>query len=186
MGLRLAMAHRFPVLRGAISEDMIREAAFANAQFALLSSLPALIPVLGFVLGGVADILVLTKNQAMLTFKLAAIYDRNVHDRMGIFKEIMPVIGSAFLWRTAARTAVSLAPAPIAALPRTAIAFGGTYLMGQSARYFYERGDHPPPESVKAFQTEARALYRRVNDQLKQRFGRGEASKELPPGSGAA
>ena len=82
-----------------------------------MSSLPALIPVLGLVLGGMADILVLTKNQAMLVFKLAAIYGRDIDDQIAILKEIMPVIGSAFLWRTAARTAVGLAPAPIVGPP---------------------------------------------------------------------
>lgn len=72
-GLRLALAHRFPALRRPISEDLIRETSKVNAQFALMSSLPALVPVLGMFLGGMADILVLTKNQAMLVFKLAAI-----------------------------------------------------------------------------------------------------------------
>jgi uncharacterized protein (DUF697 family) len=53
-----------------------------NAQFALISSLPSLIPVLGFFVGGIADTLVLTKNQAMLVFKLAAIHGRNIDHRI--------------------------------------------------------------------------------------------------------
>jgi uncharacterized protein (DUF697 family) len=177
-GLRIALAHRFPPLRRPVAESLIREASLTNAQFALMSSLPAFIPVLGMFLSGMADILVLTKNQAMLVFKLAAIYGRNIDDRIGILKEITPVVGSAFLWRTAARTAVSLAPAPVAALPKAAIAYAGTYLVGQSARYYYERGDRPPPEVLRSFQVEAKALYSRFNDQLKQRFARGKA---LPP-----
>jgi uncharacterized protein (DUF697 family) len=178
--LRLGLAHRFPALRRPISESLIREASLTNAQFALLSSLPALIPVLGFFLGGMAEILVLTKNQAMLVFKLAAINGRDIDDRLGILKEILPVVGSAFFWRTAARTAVSLAPATVAALPKASIAYMGTYLVGQTARYYYERGDHPPPEVLRSFQAEARALYTRFNDRLKQRFARHEA---LPPPS---
>jgi uncharacterized protein (DUF697 family) len=178
--LRLALAHRFPTLRRAVSEELIRETAFVNAQFALMSSLPALIPVLGFVLGGMADILVLTKNQAMLVFKLAAIHGRNIDDKIGILREIVPVVGSAFLWRTIARTAVMLVPAPVAAIPKATIAYVGTYLVGQSARYYYEQGDRPPPEVLRSFQVEARAAYTRLNDQLKQRFARGEA---LPPPS---
>lgn len=175
---RLALAHQFPTLRRAVAEDLIREAAWVNAQFALMSSLPSLIPVLGFFVGGMADILVLTKNQAMLVFKLAAIYDRNVDDRVGVLKEILPVIGSAFLWRTAARTAVGLAPAPVSALPKAAIAYVGTYLVGQAARYYYEQGDKPPPEVLRAFQAEARRRYQAVNELLKQRFG--GARKALP------
>jgi uncharacterized protein (DUF697 family) len=168
------------VLRRPISEDLIREASRANAQFALMSSLPALIPVLGMFLGGMADILVLTKNQAMLVFKLAAIHGRDIDDRIGILKEILPVIGSAFVWRTAARTAIGFAPAPIAALPKAAVAFLGTYTVGQAARYYYERGDAPPPEVLREFQTEARRLYRTLNDLLKQRLGGGKWT--LPPG----
>jgi uncharacterized protein (DUF697 family) len=139
-----------------------------------------LIPVLGFFVGGMADILVLTKNQAMLVFKLAAIHGRNVDDRIGVLKEIMPVIGSAFLWRTAARTAVGLAPAPISALPKAAIAYVGTFLVGQAARYYYEHGDKPPPEVLRAFQGDARRLYQTVNDLLKERFS--GVRKALPAG----
>lgn len=179
-GLRLALAHRFPALRRSISEDLIRETSRVNAQFALMSSLPALIPVLGMFLGGMADMLVLTKNQAMLVFKLAAIHGRDIDDRIGILKEIMPVVGSAFLWRTAARTAIGFAPAPIAALPKAAVAFLGTYTVGQAARYYYERGDAPPPEIIREFQAEARRRYRAINDALKQRLGSGE--KALPAG----
>jgi len=180
-GLRIGLAYRFPLLRRAVSEDLIREAGLVNAQFALLSSLPALVPILGWVLGGMADILVLTKNQAMLVFKLAAIHGRDIDDKMGILKEIMPVVGGAFVWRTAARTAVGLAPAPIAALPRAAIAFMGTYVVGQAARYYFERGDSPPPEVLQSFQTEARRRYAEVNAALRQRFGRGGPMAELPP-----
>jgi uncharacterized protein (DUF697 family) len=179
--LRIGLAHRFPVLRRAVSEELIREASLANAQFAIMSSLPSLIPVLGLLLGGMADILVLTKNQAMLVFKLAAIHGRNIDDKVGILKEITPVVGSAFLWRTAARTAVGLAPAPVAALPKAAIAFVGTYLVGQTARYYYERGNRPPPDVLRSFQAEARRRYSDVNTALKQRFARGGASKALPP-----
>ena len=178
--IRMALAHQFPTLRRGVSEDLIREAAWVNAQFALMSSLPTLIPVLGFFVGGMADVLVLTKNQAMLVFKLAAIHGRNIDDRIGVLKEIMPVIGSAFLWRTAARTAVGLAPAPISALPKAAIAYVGTYLVGQAARYYYEQGDRPPPEVLRSFQVDAKRLYEGLNDLLKQRFG---GRRALPPGT---
>jgi uncharacterized protein (DUF697 family) len=176
--LRLALAHQFPILRRAVSDDLIREAAWVNAQFALISSLPSLIPVLGFFVGGMADILVLTKNQAMLVFKLAAIHGRDISHRLGVLKEIMPVIGGAFVWRTAARTAVGLAPAPVSALPKAAIAYVGTYLVGQVARYYYEQGDRPPPEVLRTFQAEARRRYNEVNDALRVRFGGGRAATE--------
>jgi uncharacterized protein (DUF697 family) len=179
--LRLALGHQFPALRRAVSEDLTREAALVNAQFALMSSLPSLVPVLGMFLGGMADILVLTKNQAMLVFKLAAIHGRNIDDRMGVIREIMPVVGGAFFWRTAARTAVGIAPPMISALPKAAIAYIGTYLMGQAARYYYEQGDKPPPEVLRSFQAEARRLYASANESLKERFAsRGQSALPEP------
>jgi uncharacterized protein (DUF697 family) len=158
-------------VRPIIAEQLIREISRVNAQVALISALPSLVPILGWVIGGVADILVLTKNQAMLVFKLAAIFGRNLDDRIGILKEILPVIGGAFVWRSAARLAIGLAPAPIAALPKAAIAYVGTYVVGQTARYYYEQGHRPPPEVIASFRTEALRRYNTVNDALKQRLG---------------
>ena len=169
--LRLGLAHRFPAVRGTVAEQLIRETSRVNAQAAFLSSLPTIVPILGFFVGGMADILVLTKNQAMLVFKLAAIYGRNLDDKVGILREIAPVVGGAFVWRTAARTAVGLAPAPISALPKAGIGYLGTYVVGQAARYYYEQGDRPPPELLKQFRADALRRYDLLNDALKQRLG---------------
>jgi len=169
---RLALGRRYPVARSTIAEQLIRETSRVNAQTALLASLPALVPVLGFFIGGMADILILTKNQAMMVFKLAALYGRDLDHRLKILKEIMPVVGSAFLWRTVARTAVGLAPAPIAALPKASIGYLGTYVVGQAACYYYEHGDRPPPEALKAFRDDAWRLYTGFNEALKQRVAR--------------
>ena len=170
--IRLALGRRFPIVRSTVADQLIRETSRVNAQTALIASLPALVPVLGFFLGGMADILILTKNQAMLVFKLAALYGRDLDHRLKILKEIAPVIGGAFVWRTMARTAVGMAPAPIAALPKASIGYFGTYVVGQSARYYYERGDRPPPEALNAFRDEARRLYASFNDALKERLTR--------------
>src|SRR5438094_639228 len=53
--VRLALGHHYPLLRPAIAEQLIRDTSRVNAQAALLSSLPSLIPVLGMIVGGVAD-----------------------------------------------------------------------------------------------------------------------------------
>jgi uncharacterized protein (DUF697 family) len=178
--IRLALAHRFPALRSAIAELLIRDTSRVNAQVALISSLPTLIPVLGFLVGGMADILILTKNQAMLVFKLAAIHGLDLDDKIGILKEIAPVIGSAFIWRTVARTAVGLAPAPISALPKTAIGYLGTYVVGKTAQYYYEHGDKPPPEVLKQFRADALKRYSAINDLFKERLG-GKPKSPPPP-----
>jgi uncharacterized protein (DUF697 family) len=187
---RLALAHRFPTLRRAVAEDLIREASRVNGQFALVSALPSAIPLLGFFVGGMADTLILTKNQAMLVFKLAGIYGRDIDDRFGVMREILPVIGSAFIWRTLARTAVGALAAPggptaaFAALPKAAVAFMGTYAVGEAARYYYERGKAPPPEAYARFREDAQRLYGEVNAQLKALLA--SRAGGSPPPNGAA
>jgi len=188
--IRLGLAHRYPPFRGAVAEVLTRDASRVNTQTALIASLPSLVPVLGFLIGGMADILILTKNQAMLVFKLAGIYGRDLDDKLGVLREIAPVVGGAFLWRTAARTAVGLAPAPFSMLPKATIAYIGTYVVGQAARYYYERGDRPPPEVLKQFRDDATKRYATINDVLKQRLGIGPKSTpghaSAPPEDGAA
>jgi hypothetical protein len=81
-----------------------------------------------------------------------------------------------------ARTAVGLAPAPISLLPKASIAYLGTYIVGQSARYYYERGHRPPPDVMHDFRSEALRLYGSINDVLKQRLGARSAERpKLPP-----
>jgi uncharacterized protein (DUF697 family) len=167
--LRLALAHRFPPLRRVVAEDLVRETSRANAQFALMSSLPAMVPVLGTFVGNMADLLVLTKNQALLVFKLAGIYGRDVDDRLAVLREIAPVIGGGFLWRSMARTAVGLFPPLVSALPKTAVAYIGTYVVGEAARYYYERGHKPPSETLRLFREQAARRYQEVNGLLKRR-----------------
>lgn len=165
--LRLALANRFPPLRRVVAEDLVRETSRTNAQFALMSSLPAMIPLLGTFVGGMADVLVLTKNQALLIFKLAGIYGRNVDDRIGVLREIAPVVGGAFFFRSLARTAVGLFPPIVSAVPKTAIAYVGTYAVGEAARYHYERGSKPPPEAWRTFREQALQRYNEVNERMK-------------------
>jgi hypothetical protein len=109
-------------------------------------------------------------------------YGRNVDDRTGVLKEILPVIGGAFLWRTFARAAVGLFPPLFSALPKTAIAYAGTYVVGQAAAYYYERGHKPPPETLQQMQAEALRRYRAINDRLK-RTPDPRAESQTPPPS---
>jgi len=114
-------------------------------------------------------------------FKLAAIYDRNIDDRIGVMREIMPVVGGAFIWRTIAREAVGAfgllgGPAALlAALPKAAVGYVGTYVVGEAARYYYERGKEPPPAALVQFRNEAQRLYNDVNAALKGRVQGREA-----------
>jgi uncharacterized protein (DUF697 family) len=156
------IAHDFVSLRSLAVDELIRDASFANGQFALFSSIPAFIPLLGGFASSIADLLVLTKNQVTLVFRIAAIYGRDVKNRVRVATEIAPVIGSAFLWRTAARSLVALLPAPLGMLPKTLVAYTGTFTVGQMAHYYYREGKRPTRESLTHIRSEALRLAQRV------------------------
>jgi uncharacterized protein (DUF697 family) len=165
----LALGRRFPAFRATVSERLILEASRTNAQFALLSSLPANVPVVGGLAAGGADVLLLTKNQALLVFKLAGIHGRDLHDRVGLAVEIAPVVGGAFLWRTVARGLLGMLPTVVGGLPKAAVAYVGTYVVGQLARYYYSTGRRPPPGLATRFQTEGVRLARELATRLRRR-----------------
>ncbi len=158
----LAMARRLSGLRPLVAEKMIAETARVNAEVALLSNLPANIPVLGTLMGAGADFLVLTKNQLMMVLKLAAIYGRDLERKWQLAAEMAPVVGAALAWRTVARLLVGSLPTPVAALPKAAIAYVGTVVVGQAARFYFEHGERPSPELERRFAREATADWQRA------------------------
>ncbi len=145
----LPLGRRYPHARQAVADHLIQDTARVNAQFAAVSSLPASIPLVGGVVGDMADMLVLTKNQVLLVFKLAGLYGRDLSLGIRTVAEVLPVVGGAFFWRTTARTLVGLLPGFVSLLPKAVVAYTGTFVVGEMARYYYEYGRKAPPEMVK-------------------------------------
>jgi uncharacterized protein (DUF697 family) len=156
--IMLSAGRRHPLLREPIAEHLIFDTSRVNAQFAALASLPATLPFLGGIVGDVADTIVLTKNQVLLLFKLAGLYGRDVEFGPELIVEILPVVGGAFFWRTTARALVGLLPPLLGLLPKTAVAYTGTFVVGQTARYYYRFGNLPPPEIAQELRQEAQRL----------------------------
>jgi len=154
----LAAGRRHPLLRERVAEYLIRDTSRVNAQFAALSSLPSTLPIVGGLVGDVADVLVLTKNQVLLLFKLAGLYGRDLALGRELIVEVMPVVGGAFVWRSTARALVGLLPPMLGLLPKTLVAYSGTYIVGQTARYYFRFGRRPPPELVRDLRGEAARL----------------------------
>jgi len=165
----LAAGRRHPLLREPVAEHLIRDTSRVNGQFAALSSLPANIPLLGGLVGDVADVLVLTKNQVLLLFKLAGLYGRDLTLGRQLLVEILPVVGGAFVWRTTARALVGLLPTLLGIVPKTLVAYTGTYVVGESARYYYRFGRKPPPEVLVELRAEAARLARTTLARLQRR-----------------
>jgi len=156
---QLALGRSLPAARPHVANSAILQTSIANAQFALLSSLPANLPIVGGVIGSSADFVVLTKNQALLVYRLAALYGRDHTAKMRLLAEMAPVVGAGFLWRTLARTIVGFLPTAMAAVPKTAVAFVGTYVIGRCAQFYYATGRRPSQAALRAYSAEGTDLW---------------------------
>ena len=174
----LPLGRRYPNVREVAAQHLIQDTSRVNAQFAALSSLPGNIPLVGGVVGDAADLLVLTKNQVVLLFKLAGLYGRDLRLGRRLLVEVAPVVGGAFFWRTAARSLVGLLPGPAAILPKVAVAYSGTYVVGEMARYYYLHGRRPPPELIRQIRADGLRLARTAIERL----GRGSGPPALGSG----
>jgi uncharacterized protein (DUF697 family) len=156
--LSLALARTFPGLRARVSQRIIRETAVANAQFAMLNALPGVVPVIGALLsaGAIADMLILTKNQAMMLYRLAAVYDQPLDLRQRS-RDLAPLLGNAFGWRALAREIVGVVPGGIGLVARGAIAYAGTVALGKALDRFYATGLQPTRQQISRFYREAYA-----------------------------
>ncbi len=170
----LAAARRFPGLRTVYARRLINSISTTNATYALASSLPEQIPILGLPFA-VADILVLTKNQAIMVYRLALAYGAPLDFRQRI-AEVMPVVGQAFVWRELARTLVGLAPV-WGVIPKVGIAYAGTYATGMAAWRWYETGELIPREELARIAGEARTTgMAKARELIKQAQATGEAT----------
>jgi uncharacterized protein (DUF697 family) len=157
----IAIGRYIPAMKTACAHQIVSETATVNAQFALVSNLPTLLPIVGNVLAVGADFIVLTKNQMMLIFKLAAIHGRDLDQRQRMYAEMLPVVGAGLAWRTVAREVVTMLPLAIGTVPKVAIAFAGTWAIGEAAEVYYERGERVNREQM-------RALYNQALELMKQ------------------
>lgn len=153
--LALPLGRRLPVFRSAAGDYLVRETSRVNAEFALLSSLPALVPVVGGLAAAGADMIILTKNQVMLMLKLAVLNRRPIDNRLQVLSEVLPVVGAGFFWRSAARTLITYLPGPLGIAPRGAVAYVGTFVAGKAGEYYYQWGRRPSPELLDRFRREA-------------------------------
>jgi uncharacterized protein (DUF697 family) len=146
-----SIGRHMPAFVPAAVKSVIDDTAAANAQFSALANLPSVVPVFGTLATVSADFLVLTKNQLLLVHKIAAIHGRDLHDKSAILREMAPVAGAGFFWRTLAREATSLLPMAAGTVPKVAIAYSGTVAVGRAADYYYRYGEKPSKELVKSY-----------------------------------
>lgn len=150
-----AYGRHFEEFRQVAVKEIVDDSARANAQFALVSNIPAIIPILGGFVSASADLIVLTKNQVMMSYKIAAVHGRDLHDQGAIIRELIPVVGAGFLWRSIAREATSFLPLAAGTIPKVAIAYAGTFSVGRAIDFYFRSGKTPSKHQMQAFLRQA-------------------------------
>jgi uncharacterized protein (DUF697 family) len=176
-----AFGRSLPAFRAAAAKQVIDETASANAQFSLVSNIPTLLPVIGSIAAAGADFIVLTKNQVMMLYKLAAVYGRDLRDQRGILQEVLPVVGAGLIWRSLAREATTILPFAAGTIPKLAIAYGGTVAVGKAADYYYRTGLRPTRDQLDRFTRQALERLRRMDlPGIRRLVAREEQHPETP------
>jgi uncharacterized protein (DUF697 family) len=176
----LSLARHLPAFRESVSRSLIDDTAIANAVYSFGSGILETNPVADIPLN-VADMVVLTKNQALMAYKVAL--------AMGLaadFRQVMPqlaaVVGGGFLLRQTARGLVGLIPG-FGLIPKVAIAFAGTYATGEVIHRWCAYGERLTGSALRETyaaalergKTFARTLFRR------RRKNGDSASGDPPP-----
>ena len=176
-----AFGRAYQSFREAAVKATIDETAKANAQFALVSNIPAVIPLVGSLAAASADFLVLTKNQAILMFKIAAIHGRDLHDQWGIMRELLPVVGAGLFWRTVAREAASFVPLAAGTIPKVVIAYAGTISVGRAADFYYTTSRRPSRDQLQGYYRQAAEAVKRLPLPIPGQGGNGTADDPTTP-----
>lgn len=140
--LAVPLALHVMPFRPEVSRRMIKKVAKENALFSLATAVPDIVPFvsLPWAMGEFAsDTAFLTANQIRMAFLLAAANDREVgyHQQRG---EIGSIILGAFGWRALARELVGKIPWGGGLVPKAAIAYAGTRVVGLSLERYYRLG----------------------------------------------
>lgn len=132
--LSLPLARRFEPFRKPVIDRVIHSTARENALFSVLTALPNVVPSLIELPWAVSefasDTAFLTINQVRMAFLIAAASCQDV-GYMEQKAQIAGIVGSAFGWRTLARELVGKIPLGGGLIPKGAIAFAGTYVVGR-------------------------------------------------------
>jgi uncharacterized protein (DUF697 family) len=141
--IELALARSFPVFRHAVAHRIISRVSKENAMLALVTALPNVIPSiidLPWTVGEFAtDTAFLTMNQIRMALMMAAVYDRPI----GYSEQktsIAAIAGGAFGWRAIARELVGKIPLGGGLIPKAAIAYAGTWVVGTGLSKLYSTG----------------------------------------------
>jgi uncharacterized protein (DUF697 family) len=148
----IALGRQFPLFRLTVARQLINEACFSNAAYSFSTGLAEIVPVLDLPLN-VTDMVVLTKSQAFLAYKLGLLLGFSTRWQDYV-TEFGSVIGSGFVWRQIARQLIGLVPG-WGIVPKVAIAYSGTYVVGNAILGWYLTGRNLSPKQMRALSAQA-------------------------------
>jgi uncharacterized protein (DUF697 family) len=134
---RVGLARQIPSLRPKVIHSLIDETARTNAGYAFSTGLVEIIPVLDIPLA-IGDMVVLSKNQLMMSYRIALAAGKTGQPRE-LIGEIVGVLGGGLLFRQLARQLVGLLPV-IGIVPKVAVAYGGTWAIGRAVGLWATEG----------------------------------------------
>ncbi|WP_300629222.1 YcjF family protein [uncultured Adlercreutzia sp.] len=122
---KLAFALAFPFVRRPLSLDAVRATSLQNAGIGVVVFIPG------------ADMPIMTLNQAKMLLQIAAAYGQPLSAER--IKELIAVVGGAFLFRNIARSVAGVVPV-LGWAVKGAVGFAGTEAMGRAAIEYFEAG----------------------------------------------
>ena len=175
---KLSLARNYPIFRVAVANEIINETSIANASYSFSTGLAEIVPALNIPFN-VADMVILTKAQAFMVYRLGLIFGLATRwqDHLAAFGS---TIGFGFVWRTLARQLVGLIPG-WGVIPKVAIAYAGTYAIGRGALQWYETGSQVNREDIERFFREALDKGRAMARSVAAKAPRVPAPKLEPP-----
>jgi len=173
-----ALGRYYPLFRVPIAHHMINDTSLSNATYSFSTGIAEIIPVLNIPLT-VTDMIVLTKNQAFLVYKLGLTLGFSTEWRDYV-TEFGGVLGSSFFWRQIARGLIGLVPL-WGIVPKVGISYAGTYVVGNVVLYWYQNDRHITREQMRALYNGALMRGRELGRSLWRRLpGRGVLRLRLP------
>lgn len=141
--LSLAIGRQFPPFRTPVLDDIVRSVAKENAMFTIATALPNVLPTvlsLPYAVSEFAsDTAFLTMNQVRMAFQMGAVSGSGV----GLAEQkvaVLSIIGSAFGWRALARELTGKIPLGGGLIPKGAIAYAGTFVVGKAIQKLQNGG----------------------------------------------
>lgn len=144
-GIEIAVGRRLPALRETVAAKLTRDAALNALKVAGASAVVDHIPLLGVVIGAFAsagDMMAITGIQMMLMLQIGATYGKDP-DLARVW-ELLPIVGGGLGWRALSRELAGFIPVA-GIFIKAAIAYAGTVVVGEGARFYFQHGRHMSP-----------------------------------------